>query len=68
MNNSNALPNSTSPRVTLKLKGGAPKAPQEGATRPIPQAQKASKQNPGARWSDEYRQRMQSDMDELQQR
>jgi hypothetical protein len=68
MNNSNALPDSTSRRVTLKLKGGALKAPQEDTTRVIPQAQKTSKQKPGANWSDEYKQRMQSDMDGLRQR
>jgi len=63
MNDSN--PSSIPPpaRATLKLKAGARKAPVEAKT---PAAVPSGKPvNPNARWSDEYKQRMQADMDAL---
>jgi hypothetical protein len=66
MNNSNS---SSTPRVTLKLKAGARKSPREVKTPavPHPQQSKASSK-PGAHWSDEYKERMQADMDLLSSR
>ena len=65
MNNSNSSSNRTSPRATLKLKIGARKSPRECKTAPIPRPQIAAKLTPGAHWSDEYKERMQADMDAL---
>jgi hypothetical protein len=49
----------------LKLKG-APRAPAEPAkAAPPPATPSKSNQKPGAHWSDEYKRRMQADMDEL---
>ncbi len=57
-------PNPSSPRPTLKLKVGARKLtePSKVAT---PQPDKKAKLKPGAHWSDEYKERMQADMDAL---
>jgi hypothetical protein len=71
MSNSNSTSNPTASRVTLKLKGGARKPVTERKTPPLPQAHgKASKANlkPGAHWSDEYKERMQAEMDALASR
>jgi hypothetical protein len=68
MNNSNSSSNPTSSRVTLKLKNGARRPPKESVTPPIPQPQSKPKSKPGAHWSDEYKQRMQADMDALTSR
>jgi len=65
MNNSNSHSNPTSPRVTLSLKTGARKSPEEAKTQSTPRLQTTSKQKPGAHWSDEYKERMQADMDAL---
>jgi hypothetical protein len=65
MNNSNSPSNPTSPRATLTLRTGARKSPRESKTPPIPRAQTTSQLKPGARWSDEYKERMQRDMDAL---
>jgi hypothetical protein len=62
MNNSNS---SSNPRVTLKLKAGARKSPREPKTPPPPQPQSKANLKPGAHWSDEYKERMQADMDLL---
>jgi hypothetical protein len=64
MNNSNPSSIPTVPRVTLKLKTAARKSPRESKTAPIP-AQNTSKLKPGAQWADEYKERMQRDMDAL---
>lgn len=64
MNNSNPS-NPTPPRVTLKLKAGARKSPRESKTPPLPQPEAKAKLKPGAHWSDEYKERMQADMDAL---
>jgi len=67
MDNSNSSSGTPGARVTLKLKAGARKAPE---TNPQPVARPPSKPavNPNARWSDEYKQRMQADMDALANR
>jgi len=65
MNNSNSSSNPTSPRATLKLKIGARKSPRESKAAFISRPQDNSKQKSGAHWSDEYKERMQADMDAL---
>jgi hypothetical protein len=55
----------SSPRRTLKLKGPARKPPEPSKAPPAPTAAKKTEQKPGAHWSDEYKRRMQADMDEL---
>jgi hypothetical protein len=59
-------PNSTPPRPTLKLKV----APRLTTSKnpPAPKAAAPEKQKPGAQWSDEYKRRMQADMDALSSR
>jgi hypothetical protein len=63
MNDSNSS-SPSSPRPTLKLKVGARKPPEQIKSQPAPQQSKVN-QKPGAQWSDEYKQRMQADMDAL---
>jgi hypothetical protein len=63
MNDSNSSPPSAA-RATLKLKVGARKPPDPSKNQPAPQQSKVN-QKPGAQWSDEYKQRMQADMDAL---
>ena len=58
-------PNPTLARPTLKLKIGARKSPRETRTAPAAHSSNANKSKPGAHWSDEYKQRMQADMDRL---
>jgi hypothetical protein len=65
MNISNSSSNPTSSRVTLKLKVGARKSSRESKTPPPPQPQSKANLKPGAHWSDEYKERMQADMDAL---
>lgn len=65
MNKSNSDFIPTSPRATLKLKTGARKSPRESKAPSIPRPQDASRLKPGAHWSDEYKERMQRDMDAL---
>jgi hypothetical protein len=67
MDNSNSPENPSSTRPTLKLKVGARKpAPKpEASVAPAPRPPSKSSQKPGAHWSDEYKQRMQADMDAL---
>jgi hypothetical protein len=68
MNNSNPPSDSKSPRATLKLKAGARKPPKENKT-PVPSTpQSKTNFKPGAHWSDEYKERMQADMDLLASR
>jgi hypothetical protein len=67
MDNSNPPSNPLSARTTLKLKASGRK-PVETKTPPVPQRQAAGKLKPGAQWSDEYKQRMQADMDALMSR
>jgi hypothetical protein len=55
----------SSPRRTLKLKVPARKLPEPSKTPPSPVVGKKAEQKPGAHWSDEYKRRMQADMDEL---
>jgi hypothetical protein len=63
-------PNPTSSRPTLKLKAGArrPTEPNKAFTPQQDNKQqdnKKGKLKPGAHWSDEYKERMQADMDAL---
>jgi hypothetical protein len=56
-------------RVTLKLKAGVRKAPPERKPEPVQRPQQQNtKSKPGAHWSDEYKERMQADMDALASR
>ncbi len=71
MSNSSLSPNSGSSRTILKLKSGPRKAPSEPKAIPTPtttRPQASPKLKPGARWSDEYKDRMQADMDALMSR
>jgi hypothetical protein len=76
MNDSNPSPEPKSPRVTLKLKAGVRKSPperplerpQESKTSPVQQPRGKANSKPGAHWSDEYKERMQADMDLLSSR
>jgi hypothetical protein len=52
-------------RPTLKLKAGARRPADSAKTPAIPQPEKKTKSKPGADWSDEYKRRMQEDMDAL---
>ena len=65
MNDSNSPSNPTSARVTLKLKGAARKPPEDNKAPPVPQPHGKPNAKPGAHWSDEYKRRMQADMDKL---
>jgi hypothetical protein len=65
MSNSNSSSNPTPSRVTLKLKLGARKSARESKTPSLPQPQSKANLKPGAHWSDEYKERMQADMDAL---
>ncbi len=65
MNDSNSSSNPTSSRVTLKLKGAARKSALDNKPPPVPQPQSKPQVKPGAHWSDEYKRRMQADMDKL---
>ena len=62
-------PNPTSSRPTLKLKAGVrrPMEPNKAVT-PQQDNNKKGKLKPGAHWSDEYKERMQADMDALASR
>ena len=65
MNNSNSPSNPGSARAILKLKAGARKSPREPQTPPSPKPQSKAGLKPAAHWSDEYKERMQADMDLL---
>ncbi len=65
MNNSNSLPTAKPPRVILKLKIDARKSPRESEVAPTPRPETTAKLKPGAHWADEYKERMQADMDAL---
>jgi len=74
MDDSNSSSNATLPRPTLKLKAGVRK-PQtdikpQSDTPPRPDAQPhdKAKLKAGARWSEDYLNRMQADMDGLRSR
>jgi hypothetical protein len=58
-------PNPTSPRPTLKLKVAPRVASSKKSTSTTAQPAPPQKTKPGAQWSDEYKQRMQADMDAL---
>ena len=64
-------PNPTSPRPTLKLKVAPRVAPSKSTSttaQPASPARAPQKTKPGAQWSDEYKERMQADMDALSSR
>jgi hypothetical protein len=65
MNHSNSSSNPTSSRVTLKLKVGARESARESKTLSLSQPHSKANLKPGAHWSDEYKERMQADMDAL---
>lgn len=65
MNNPNSPADPPASRSTLKLKVAARKPKEEVKAAVVPRPQPKPAVNPGARWSDEYKQRMQADMDEL---
>jgi hypothetical protein len=52
-------------RPTLKLKAGARKPTPTSNPPSVPRPDKKAKLKPGAHWSDEYKDRMQADMDAL---
>ncbi len=58
------MTDASSPRPTLKLKVAPRKVTNEIKIPPARPQSKAS-QKPGAQWSDEYKERMQRDMDAL---
>ncbi len=58
-------PKSPSQRPTLKLKGGARRPTTASAAPTHPQPHPPTKLKPGAHWSDEYKERMQAEMDAL---
>ena len=51
--------------MTLKLKGPGRKPPEKVVTPPVSPPAANPNAKPGAQWSDEYKRRMQADMDEL---
>jgi hypothetical protein len=65
MDNSNSSFNAKSPRVTLKLKVDARVSPRDSSKAPAPLPQNTTKLKQGAHWADEYKERMQADMDAL---
>ena len=58
----------TASRPTLTLKVGARKSPRETKTVVVQPPKNTTKLKPGAHWSDEYKARMQADMDALTSR
>ncbi len=65
MSNSNSSSSPPPSRVTLKLKVAARKSARESKTPPLPKPHSKANLKPGAHWSDEYKERMQADMDAL---
>lgn len=59
--------NPIAPKPILKLKAGVKKSSRETVSAP-PKPQSKLTQKSGAAWSDEYKQRMQEDMDALARR
>ena len=57
--------NPNPPRPTLKLKAGARKPTPTSHPPSVPTSDTKAKLKPGAHWSDEYKARMQADMDAL---
>ena len=64
MNNTDSASDTPTPRPTLKLKVAPRKPPVE--TKPTAAAAPSkTSQKPGAHWSDDYKRKMQEDMDRL---
>jgi hypothetical protein len=64
MSDSNSA-DSSAARVTLKLKAGARKSPDQPKVQLASRPQSKASEKSGAHWSDEYKDRMQADMDAL---
>jgi hypothetical protein len=65
MDNSTSSSTPPSTRVTLKLKPATRKSPEESKTPPTVPSHGKTNLKHGAHWSDEYKARMQADMDML---
>jgi hypothetical protein len=65
MSDSNSANTPGAARATLKLKVAARKVPTPPKSESTAQAPRKAAQKPGAAWSDEYKERMQADMDAL---
>jgi hypothetical protein len=65
MNDSDPTSRPTASRITLKLKGAARKSPDDRKAPPAPPPNSRPSPKPGAQWSDDYKRRMQADMDDL---
>jgi hypothetical protein len=68
MSDSNSASPPSAPRATLKLKVAARKVTAPAKPAPAAQPARQSASKPGAAWSDEYKERMQADMDALAKR
>jgi hypothetical protein len=68
MTSMNDFNGSTTTRATLRLKVMPRRTPPAIKTLPLPQTQSKANLKPGARWSDNYKERMQADMDTLASR
>jgi hypothetical protein len=68
MNQSNSSSSPSGPRITLKLKAGVRRTPDEVKASSIPRPLRKATQKPGAAWSDEYKRSMQEEMDALASR
>jgi hypothetical protein len=62
---SESSPSNPLHRPVLKLKAAARKSPPEIKTAPPSRPESKLSQKPGAAWSDEFKRRMQEDMDAL---
>ncbi len=68
MSDSNSASPPSASRVTLKLKGAARKVSPPPKAAPSAQPARQASHKLGAAWSDEYKERMQADMDALVKR
>jgi hypothetical protein len=68
MNHMNSTLEPALSRATLKLKAGARRPPKAKKATSMSPPQNQSKLKTGAHWSDDYKQRMQQDMDLLMTR
>jgi len=68
MNDPNDSANSTTTRATLRLKVTPRQAQPASKAPPLPQTRSKANLKPGARWSGDYKETMQADMDALRSR
>ena len=68
MNDINDSANPTTTRATLRLKVTPRKPAPAIKTPPLPRTESKANTKPGARWSDDYKERTQADMDALTSR